>query len=291
MGSSRRQRGSRVSEGMDRLARLASPSGFSVIIALASFLCALVFMAGGEMSAAPAPRPQASKWVAQLPDGNGKSIVVAKCQFCHTLERVLTSSRTKGDWDDLVQLMISRGAPLSTDDTPIVVDYLTANFGPGSKPPAAQSGTPGQASEGQEAAAKDLVVDPDQAQFSSAPASLGLPDGVKMAVISGDLSKPGLFSLLLKLPASAVIAPHWASVDVNIVALRGTLGFAEGDTFDATKLQTLSPGAVLRVPAQMHHFAQAKDPAVILFYGVGPLSFTSAAATQKPPNGMAPAAN
>ena len=142
MGSTRRQHGSRVSERMDRLARLGSPSGFSVIIALASFLCSLVFMAGGEMSAAPAPRAQASKWVAQLPDGNGKSIVVAKCQFCHTLERVLTSSRTKGDWDDLVQLMISRGAPLSSEDTPTVVDYLAANFGPGSQPPAAQSGDP-----------------------------------------------------------------------------------------------------------------------------------------------------
>jgi hypothetical protein len=248
-------------------------------------------MVGGEMSAAPAPRAQSSKWVAQLPDGNAKTIVVAKCQFCHTLERVLTSSRTKGEWDDLVQLMISRGAPLSSDETPAVVDYLAANFGPGSQPPATQPATPAQASGGPEGSAKNLVVDPDQAQFSSAPTSLGLPEGVKMAIISGDLSKPGLFSLLLKLPASTVIAPHWASVDVNIVALRGTFGFAEGDTFDATKLQAMNPGAVLRVPAQMHHFAQAKDSTVILFYGVGPLSFTSPVAAQKSQSGMAPAAN
>jgi quercetin dioxygenase-like cupin family protein len=249
-------------------------------------------MVSGTMSGAPAPAPQSSKFAAQLPEGNAKTIIVAKCQLCHTLERVVTSNRAKSDWDDLIQVMIGRGAPVSSDEVPIVVDYLAANFGPaGSQPAAAQPASPGQSSATPDGSAKNLVVDPDQAQFSSAPASLGFPDSVKMSIISGDPSKPGLFSVLLKLPASAVIAPHWASVDVNIVALRGTFGFAEGDTFDAAKLQTLAPGAVLHVPAQTHHFAQAKDSTVILLYGVGPLSITSSTAAERTRSGMAPAAN
>jgi len=289
MSSTTAQHQSRVSERRNDFAAPGSRSGISAIIAGTLLLYSVVFMVGGTMSAAPAPAPQSSKWAAQLPEGSAKSIIVEKCQLCHTLERVVTSNRAKSEWDDLVQVMIGRGAPISSDEATIVVDYLGANFGPAGSKPAAAS--PGQSSAAPEDSAKNLVVDPDQAQFSGAPASLGLPDSVKMSIISGDPSKPGLFSVLLKLPASAVIAPHWASVDVNIVALRGTFGFAEGDTFDATKLQTLNPGAVLHVPAQMHHFAQAKDSAVILLYGVGPLSLSSSTGADKPRSGMAPAAN
>ena len=286
------QHESRVFEGRNDFSGPRSRSGISAIIAGTLLLYSLVCMVGGTMSAAPAPAPQSSQWAAQLPEGSAKSIIVEKCQLCHTLERVVTSNRAKSEWDELIQVMIGRGAPVSSDEAPIVVDYLAANFGPaGSQPAAAQPASPGQSSAAPEGSAKNLVVDPDQAQFSGAPASLGLPDSVKMSIISGDPSKPGLFSVLLKLPAGAVIAPHWASVDVNIVALRGTFGFAEGDTFDATKLQTLNLGAVLHVPAQMHHFAQAKDSTVILLYGVGPLSVSSSAGADKPRSGMAPAAN
>jgi quercetin dioxygenase-like cupin family protein len=283
---------SRACERSNDLPRLGSPPGNAATIAGILLLCSLVFMVVGTVSAAPAPAPQSSKWAAQLPEGNAKTIIVAKCQLCHTLERVVTSNRPKSEWDDLIQVMIGRGAPVSSDEAPIVVDYLAANFGPaGSPPAAAQPASPGQSSATAEGSAKNLVVDPDQAQFLAAPASLGFPDSVKMSIISGDPSKPGLFSVLLKLPASAVIAPHWASVDVNIVALRGTFGFAEGDTFDAAKLQTLNPGAVLHVPAQTHHFAQAKDSTIILFYGVGPLSITSSTAAERTRSGMASAAD
>ena len=55
------------------------------------------------------------------------------------------------------------------------------------------------------------------------------------------------------------------------MCLRGTFQIGEGETFDAGKLQTLNPGAVWHIPAQMHYFAEAKDSAIILIYGEGPL--------------------
>jgi hypothetical protein len=57
--------------------------------------------------------------------------------------------------------------------------------------------------------------------------------------------------------------------------LRGTFQFGEGDSFDASKVKTLNPGAVLHIAGQSHRFhGQAKDGTVILVSGDGPLSIT-----------------
>jgi quercetin dioxygenase-like cupin family protein len=268
-----RQEKLRVIKDQHRFAKLMFAMCLTAIISGILLLAPLVNTQHWTASAATPPAPQASKWVAQMPDGNAKSIIVAKCQLCHSLGRVVISHRSKDDWMELVGSMIDRGTTVTPDELPIVIDYLVANFGPAdSNSPTATSADTAQAGP---ASATDLIVDPDKAQYSAAPDSMGLPNGVQISAVSGDPSKTGLFSILLKIPAGLVIPPHWLSGDENIVCLRGTFQFGEGRSFDAGKLQALNPGAVLHVPAQMHYFALAKDSTVILVYGNGPLSMTS----------------
>jgi quercetin dioxygenase-like cupin family protein len=270
----RRVIGSGKATGMNRSMRRWLPA---ILLA-----CSSVIILAGAVTSAPAsavPAPQAKKWADQMPDGDGKKIIAAKCQLCHTLERVVTSHRTKDDWQSVIDLMVEQGAALSDDETKTVVDYLAANYSP-KDAAAPAAGTTGAAPAGASGAAPaggaapTMIIDPDQTQFNAAPDSLGLPSGTTMATVSGDSGKPGLFSILLKFPPDQMVRPHWMSTDVDLVVLRGTFQVGNGDAFDASKLQTISPGQVLHIPAQSHQFGQSKAATVVLVYGVGPLSIT-----------------
>lgn len=237
-------------------------------VLMASSLALVLAASLRPVPASAAPAPQAKKWAEQMPDGEGKSLIVAKCQLCHTLERVVTSHRTKDDWQAVISLMVEQGADLTDDQSKTVVDYLAANYPPkGAAAPAAAGGSPA-------APAPSAIVDPGQAQFTAVPDSLGLPAGVTMSAVSGDPTKPGLFSVLLKFPADQQIPPHWQASDVDMVVLSGTYEIGNGDMYDATKLQAMNTGQVIHIPARTHQFGHAKSATVVLLYGVGPLSIT-----------------
>ena len=238
--------------------------------------CSMVILLAGAVlpaTALPARQPQAKKWADQMPDGDGKKLIVAKCQLCHTLERVVNSHRTRDDWQSIIDMMVEQGAALSEDETKSVVDYLAANYSPASPAAASAPGAPAAAA-GSAAlgASPSAVVDPDQVQFTAIPDALGFPKGITMAAVSGDPAKPGLFSFLLKIPADQMVPPHSESGDVDVVVLRGTYEVGNGASFDAAKLQAINAGGVLHIPAQARHFGHAKGATVILLYGVGPLS-------------------
>ena len=77
----------------------------------------------------------------QLPDGPGKEILEKQCTTCHTLEIIVDKRNDAKEWRRLVMEMIDRGAEITDEQVPVVVDYLTTNY---SKPaegekPAAQS--------------------------------------------------------------------------------------------------------------------------------------------------------
>lgn len=195
-----------------------------------------------------------------MPEGEGKKLIVAKCQLCHTLERVVTSHRTRDDWDGLIAQMVEQGAALNDAESKTVVDYLATNYSP--QGAAATTSAAG------------AIVDPGQAQFTAPPDSLGLAKGVMMSIVAGDPTKPGLFSVLFKLPANQMIPPHWQSIDVDSVVLRGSYELGNGDSFDATKLQEVNAGELVHIPAQTHQFGRAKAETIVLLYGVGPLSIS-----------------
>jgi competence ComEA-like helix-hairpin-helix protein len=65
-----------------------------------------------------------------LPPGKGKAVLEEVCSACHGPEAVMVLHQSKDAWKDVVDDMIGKGAAVNSDQEAIIVDYLTANFGP-----------------------------------------------------------------------------------------------------------------------------------------------------------------
>ena len=68
----------------------------------------------------------------------GVERVQAYCSMCHSLDYIVTNSpfQDRAGWDKTVTKMVKvMGAPLTPEDSVVVIDYLAANYG---KPASAQ---------------------------------------------------------------------------------------------------------------------------------------------------------
>jgi competence protein ComEA len=66
-----------------------------------------------------------------LPDGEGKKILLTSCTSCHELTEV-TKFRGYYDrkqWRDIVVTMMEYGAPIDAKQVDVLADYLAANLG------------------------------------------------------------------------------------------------------------------------------------------------------------------
>lgn len=72
-----------------------------------------------------------------LPQGDGRDLVAVACSQCHTLNTILVGREGATGWKRHVYNMVLRGAQLSPREADTVIQYLTANFGPGTPQPAA----------------------------------------------------------------------------------------------------------------------------------------------------------
>jgi cytochrome c5 len=68
-----------------------------------------------------------------LKDGAGRDVVEANCAACHSLDYIQMNSPflDKAKWEATVKKMIDRfGAPIAEADAKVIIEYLTANYGP-----------------------------------------------------------------------------------------------------------------------------------------------------------------
>jgi cytochrome c5 len=65
-----------------------------------------------------------------LPAGDGKKIVEEKCTACHDATLITAKHQSKDEWSDTVKIMVASGAAVSDAEMPVLIDYLTKNFGP-----------------------------------------------------------------------------------------------------------------------------------------------------------------
>jgi hypothetical protein len=66
-----------------------------------------------------------------LPDGEGKKILLTSCTSCHDLTEV-TKFRGYYDrqqWRDIVVTMMEYGAPIDAKQVDVLADYLAASLG------------------------------------------------------------------------------------------------------------------------------------------------------------------
>ena len=63
-----------------------------------------------------------------LPDGPGKDATVRACAPCHEARRAASVRLTRDGWAAVIDSMRLRGAKVSDEDFPIILDYLSAHF-------------------------------------------------------------------------------------------------------------------------------------------------------------------
>jgi hypothetical protein len=80
-----------------------------------------------------------------LPPGKGRVEVESACYRCHSAELLLQQRLTEKQWTATVEKMMRWGAVVSEKEKPVVIDYLTRNFGPGNRWKPQRAATPGRA--------------------------------------------------------------------------------------------------------------------------------------------------
>ena len=65
------------------------------------------------------------------PSDKGEQILNGRCNTaCHDLRAIQVQARDKDGWTQSVKTMIDKGAMVSADEIPILVQHLVANHGP-----------------------------------------------------------------------------------------------------------------------------------------------------------------
>jgi hypothetical protein len=96
------------------------------------------------------------------------------------------------------------------------------------------------------------------------------PPGAKIAVLQGDPSKGGVYTLRLKVGDGYKVAPHWHPTAENLTVISGTFNLGMGDKLDESKTTAMTAGAFATMPARMHHYAWCKGDTEVQVHGVGP---------------------
>jgi quercetin dioxygenase-like cupin family protein len=113
-----------------------------------------------------------------------------------------------------------------------------------------------------------IVIAPSDMNWVDAPPAL--PPGAKVAVLEGDPTKPGPFTMRIKFPAGYEILPHWHPAVEHATVISGALNMGMGDKFDRVKTKELPVGSFSLMSARVHHFAWVREETVIQVHGIGP---------------------
>ena len=108
----------------------------------------------------------------------------------------------------------------------------------------------------------------EEMKWMAGPASL--PTGAKVALLEGDPSKEGPFTLRLQLPDGYSIQPHSHPGVEHVTVISGTFNLGMGEKFDKSSGRALTEGSFAFMPPGMRHFAWTTGETVIQLHGVGP---------------------
>ncbi len=116
--------------------------------------------------------------------------------------------------------------------------------------------------------AKPVIFTPSTITWM--PGQGQIPSTVGVAVLDGDPTKPGPYTIRLKIPDGTRFPAHYHVDAERITVISGTFMAAIGSTFDETKLMALPAGSYCLMPAGVRHYAMAKGETVVQVAGTGP---------------------
>ena len=95
--------------------------------------------------------------------------------------------------------------------------------------------------------------------------------GTQTVVLKGDPTKPGLYTLLLRVGPNTKIEAHAHPDDRVATVISGTWYFGYGAKFDESALKMLPAGSFYTEPPNANHFAMTRGEGVtIQITGTGP---------------------
>jgi len=115
-------------------------------------------------------------------------------------------------------------------------------------------------------------INPTQMKWGPAPP--GLPAGARLAVLSGDPGKQGMFTIRLRFPPGYAVPPHHHPTDELVTVVGGQLSLGMGTAMNRRKAATLVQGGYVVAPANMNHYAFTKAGATIQITAHGPFAIT-----------------
>ena len=126
------------------------------------------------------------------------------------------------------------------------------------------------------------VLLPPGVKWVAGPPSL--PAGARAAVIDGDPSREGLFTMRLWMPDNFIIPPHTHPAFEHITIISGVLHIGMGNTVSMARATELRQGAFNVVAPGMAHFVHAAGETVVQLHGMGPWSLKYVNAADDPRN-------
>lgn len=98
------------------------------------------------------------------------------------------------------------------------------------------------------------------------------PPSVRLAVVVGQPSEEGPYTIRVKVPRGVKLMPHKHPEDRVYTVISGIFYIGLGDQFDAAKLEAYPPGSVIVLLGNTSHFHWAKSGEYISqVTAIGPL--------------------
>ena len=127
------------------------------------------------------------------------------------------------------------------------------------------------------------VMKPGDLKWNDTPP--GLPAGGKMAVLNGDPTQAGPFTVRLKAPAGYKVMPHTHPTAERLTVISGTFKIGMGEKFDEKSMQQMTPGSYIVLPPNMAHYAKgAGGNSVVQIDSEGPFQINYVNPSDDPRN-------
>ena len=111
------------------------------------------------------------------------------------------------------------------------------------------------------------------------------PPSVHLAVIVGQPSEAGPYTIRVRVPHGVKLMPHRHPEDRVYTVISGVFYIGLGEQFDPEKLEAYPPGSVIVLPGNTSHFHWAKSSEYITqVTAIGPLGLEYVSANDDPRN-------
>ncbi len=113
-----------------------------------------------------------------------------------------------------------------------------------------------------------ILYQSDKIEWQDAPASL--ESGAEVAILEGNPSESGVFTMRIKMPDEFYISPHSHPGVERVTVISGLFRLGSGEELDQTATELMEPGSYTSMPPGMTHYAIAEGETVIQLTSVGP---------------------